>query len=76
MRGGCTPGVTLYAKTWDVLSICTSVEAYKSVQDLERFNCRQGDKVFCEKDNGERRIHTKSYLVCTDLGCVEHMHKC
>ena len=24
----------------------------------------------------ERRIHTQSYLVCKDLGCVEHMHKC
>ena len=25
---------------------------------------------------GERRIHTKSYLVCKDLGCAEHMRKC
>ena len=25
---------------------------------------------------GERRIHTKSYLACKDLGCAEHMHKC
>ena len=27
VRGGCTPSLTLYAKTWDVWSICTSVGA-------------------------------------------------
>ena len=36
VRGGYTPSLTLYAKTWDVWSICTSVEAHKSVPDLER----------------------------------------
>ena len=25
---------------------------------------------------GEGGLHTKSYLVCKDLGCLEHMHKC
>ena len=25
---------------------------------------------------GERRIHTRSHLVCKDLGCLEPLHKC
>ena len=37
VRGGYTPSLTLYAKTWDVCSLCTSVGACKSVPDLERF---------------------------------------
>ena len=42
MRGGYTPSLTLDAKAWDVLSICTSVGAHKSVPDLEGFNLGMG----------------------------------
>ena len=45
MRGGYTPSLTLYAKTWDVLSICTSVGAYKSVPRLGGIQLGHGDKV-------------------------------
>jgi hypothetical protein len=42
VRGGYTPSVPLYAQTWDVWSICTSVGAWKSVPDLEGFKLGQG----------------------------------
>ena len=37
--------LTLYAKTWDAWSLCTSVEAWESVPDLERFNLSKGEGI-------------------------------
>ena len=41
----CTQALTLFAKTWDAWSICTSVGAWESVPDLERFDLSKGEGV-------------------------------
>ena len=43
VRGGYTQGLTLFAQTWDAWSICTSVGAWESVPDLERFDLSKGE---------------------------------
>ena len=72
VRGDCTPSLTLYAKTWDAWSICTSVGAWESVPDLERFILEQ--RRGCERKRqglSERRIHTRSFKRPCHPVCIQ-----
>ena len=56
--------------------------AYAQVLELETVFQTWRDSTCCKgqgvrgRDKVKGGLHTRSYLVCKDLGCLEHMHKC
>ena len=63
-------GLTLFAKTWDAWSICTSVGAWESVPDLERFDLSKGEGVLRERDKVRGGVHTKVLPCIHRLGML------